>query len=169
MCTIAMALSGLGTAVSTMGAIQQGQAAASQADYTAKVARQNAELEERKAKDASERGRLESEKLREKGRQFAGTQRAALAGQGTQMDTGSPLAMQVDTAGMVAADDAAVRYNAMLERSGFLNNAAQAENRGRGAEFESQLAKQASYFNAGSTLLSGASSLAKQWDFWKNG
>lgn len=169
MCTIAMALAGLGTAVSTMGALQQGQAAAAQADYQKKIAEQNAEIERRKANDASERGRIESEKLREKGRQFAGTQRAALAGQGTQMDTGSPLAMQVDTAGMIASDDAALRYNAMLERSGFLNSAAQAENRARGAEFESQLAKQASYFNAGSTLLTGASSLAKQWDFWKNG
>ena len=169
MCTLAMALSGLGSVVSVMGAVQQGQAAAAQADYSAKVARQNAEIDRRKADDASERGRLESEKMKEKGRQFSGAQKAALASQGTRMDTGSPLAIQIDTAGITASDDATLRYNAMLERSGFLSNAAQAETRARGSEFESSLAKQASFYNAGSTLLTGASSLAKQWDFWKNG
>jgi len=169
MCTLAMALAGVGSTVSAMGAIQQGQAASAQAEYSAKVARQNAELERRKADDASERGRIESEKMKEKGRQFSGAQKASLASQGTRMDTGSPLAMQVDTAGIVAADDATLRYNTMLERSGFLNNASQAETRARGSEFESSLAKQASFYNAGSTLLTGASSLAKQWDYWKNG
>jgi hypothetical protein len=151
-----------------MGAIQQGNAAAAQAEYSAKVARQNAEIDRRKADDASERGRLESEKMKEKGRQFAGAQKAALASQGTWMDT--DLACLTDRfCRMTAADDAMTDTNAMLERSGFLSTLPRRRTRARGSEFESSLAKQASFYNAGSTLLTGASSLAKQWDFWKNG
>lgn len=167
MCTLELAMAALGTATSAAGAIQQGNAAAAQAEYQKKVSEQNAELERRRADDASERGRIESQRLQEQGRQFAAAQRAALASKGTRIDTGSPLAIQVDTAGMTAADDAMTRYNAMLQRSGFLSNAAQAETRARGAELEGSLAKQASYFKAGSSLLTGASSIASQWDFWK--
>ncbi|MCQ4763490.1 hypothetical protein [Cloacibacillus evryensis] len=169
MCTLAMAISGFGSAFSAMGAINQGKAAQAQADYSAAMARQNADMERRKSDDALERGRMESAAVREKGRQFAGAQRAALASSGAQLDTGSPLAMQVDTAGITAADAAKAGYNAAMESWGFLGNAAGYETRARNYEAEGAAAKKASYLSAGTSLLTGASSLASQWDFWKGG
>ncbi|MEG2185372.1 MAG: hypothetical protein RRY12_11885 [Cloacibacillus sp.] len=169
MCTLAMAISGFGSAFSAMGAISQGKAAQAQAEYSAAMSRQNAEMEKRKSEDALERGRIEAASVRERGRQFTGAQRAALASSGTQLDTGSPLAMQVDTAGITAADAAKASYNAAMESWGFLGNAANYETRARNYEAEGEAAKKASYLNAGTSLLTGASSLAKQWDFWKNG
>lgn len=112
---------------------------------------------------------MESAAVREKGRQFAGAQRAALASSGAQLDTGSPLAMQVDTAGITAADAAKAGYNAAMESWGFLGNAAGYETRARNYEAEGAAARSASYLSAGGSLLTGASSLAKQWGFWKSG
>lgn len=169
MCTLTMALAGLGAGVSAYGAVQAGNAQAAQYEYQAQVSRQNAELERRKANDASERGRLEEYKTREKGRQFAASQRAALAGSGTQIDTGSPLAMQVDTAGLVERDAAKDRYNSQMERWGFLSNASQYESQGKSYDSAAGSVKQAGLFNAASSLLGGASSLSSQWDFWKQG
>lgn len=169
MCTLALAVSGLGSVFSAAGAIGAGKSAQAQADYQAAAARQNAELERRRSGDALERGRMEAAQVREKGRQFAGAQRAALASSGTRLDTGSPLAMQVDTAGITAADAAKTSYNAAMESWGFLGNAANYETQARNYEAEGEAAKKASYFRAGASLLTGASSLASQWDFWKGG
>lgn len=169
MCTLAMAISGLGTAFSAVSSLNAGKQAQAQSEYQAAMARQNAELERRKSDDALERGRLEEAGVRERGRQFTARMRAGLASSGTEISTGSPLVIQVDSAGMTAADAAKTRYNSQMESWGYLANASEAEGRARQYEAEGEAASKAGKVGAFTSLLTGASSLAGQWDYWKGG
>lgn len=169
MCTLAMALTGIGAAVSGYSAIMAGKAQAQQAEYQKKVAEQNAELARKKGTQAAQRGAIEAWSVAEKGRQFAGRQAAAQSGQGTNMGKGSPFAQRVDTAGMTAKDAATARYNGTMEQWGYDAQASQYGSEAVGYGMAAKQAKTAGALGAFSSVLGGASSLASQWDYWKQG
>lgn len=183
MCTLMMALSGVGTAMSAYGSYAQGKAQeasllgqARSAEYTAAAERQNAEIARSRAEDEMDRGKTEDSRLRERGRQFLGSQRAALASNGVQLDSGSPLAMQEDTMNTVEEDAAAARYNTALTAWGFGVDATNAQTRANHADYEAASLKRAAKdagragtLGAATSLIGGASSLAGQWDFYKSG
>lgn len=103
------ALSGLSTAKSQrdMGRAQN------------EVAKQNAAAVENQAKDAASRGAVAEERHRMQVRQFMGRQRAAMAAGGLQLDSGTPLDLQTDTARMGELDALMIRNNAAREAWGY--------------------------------------------------
>jgi hypothetical protein len=112
-----MVASAAASAVGTVGAIQQ-------ANMQQKVANRNADMADRAAVDAIERGKIETRNhYREVGR-LRGTQEAAMAANGGDMAFGSNLDLLGDTA-MVGAEDAEIiRENFMRESKGYSISAA---------------------------------------------
>ncbi len=107
------------TAVSTVAQISASKnaakAAQQAADFEAQVIRNNQKLAERAADDAIERGRIAVGIKRGEVSQLIGIQRAALAGAGIEVDTGSALAVTTDTAGIGEFEAQVVAANAERE------------------------------------------------------
>ncbi|WP_022729778.1 hypothetical protein [Fodinicurvata sediminis] len=146
--TIAAIASVGSAAVGAMGAIQQGQAANAAADYNAKLA-------EREAQQAEQAAALEERRHRERVRRMIGSQRAAAAAGGGL--EGTPLLMMGETA-MKGEIDALLIRNAGSER------AVRARSQAALDRMQGQQAQRAGYMGAGSSLLSGATSLARYYD-----
>jgi len=101
--------------ISAAGTVASAQASASQASYQAQVARNNQIIAQRNAADALKRGDVEEDKVRQRTASLMGQQRARLAGQGSALDEGSPLDIQMDTAGMGELDALTMRGNFQRE------------------------------------------------------
>lgn len=144
--TWAVGLSALGTAVSAVGAIRQGQAAAASAEYNAKVAGQNEQIAAGQSVAASEA--LHRDQARK-----IGTAVASYGASGVDLATGSPTDVLADSARMAALDDLTLKYNYRLKGLGFQNQAsldtANAAN-----------SRTASYFSAAGSMLGGGARIA---------
>lgn len=157
---IMIAMTIASTAMSVAGSIQQGQAQASQAKYNAAVARNNQMIAQQNAQDALDRGALEEEQRRKKTQFLIGQQRASLAGQGADLSSGSALDLMADIAATGELDALNIRRNAALE-------ARQYQLQGMNFQAENQLqmmqasnARTAGYFDAGKSLIGGATKMA---------
>lgn len=103
----------------------QGQVAEAQAQVEAKSLESQAEFVEIQAADAVKRGFERELDLRREGKQLIGSQRATLAAQGIQVESGSALEIQEDTAGEVAVNALTIRNNAWRESFGLRNESKQ--------------------------------------------
>ena len=127
------------------------------------IAEQNAGIEEQRAAQAIEAGRVAEEQFRQKGEQLKGAQRAGFAASGVEVDTGSALDVAQDTAELTELDALTIRHNAALQAFDF--NVSARNQRLRGQQFgqESELLKSRSNRSAAlpvaTTLLTGASKL----------
>ncbi|MBX3503327.1 MAG: hypothetical protein KF889_28115 [Alphaproteobacteria bacterium] len=144
--------------ISAAGTIASAQASAAQAGYQAQVARNNQIIAQRNAADALKRGEVEEDKVRQRTASIMGQQRARLAGQGSALDEGSPLDIQMDTAGMGTLDALTVRGNFRREAHAHevqaMNHAAQAalhDTRARTSMLDT-------YLRAGGSILGAAGS-----------
>jgi len=160
---IALAATIGSTALGVVGSIQQGKAANAAAKYNAQVARNNAQVQEWQAKDAEARGRTKELQHRQQVSQLIGRQRAVMAGNGVDVNLGSAVDLQADTASQGEFDALTIRSNAEREayaaRVGASNYTAEA-----GLQIgQGKAAKQAGFMGAGTTLLSGAGSVADKW------
>jgi hypothetical protein len=86
-------------------------------------AESSAEFQELQAEDALERGREEESRHRFGVRRFAGSQRAALAGQGIDISSGSAADIQEETAVLGELDTLTIRNNAAREAWGYRTQA----------------------------------------------
>jgi hypothetical protein len=145
---IAALASAAGTAVSTVGAIQQGKSAQNLANYNAQVAQNDAIAARQKAAfDAAAQDR--------QAKLFAGTQRASMAA------TGGELLDMQDVADMSAEEaeleNLAIRYGGEM---GYRAGQQGADL----ARFQGKVAKQTAQGKAASSLLTGASSVASMYE-----
>lgn len=131
-------------AVGAVGAIQSGNAAAS-------AGKVQAELYERSAKREREIGALNAKRVRAKTESTAASARAMLAGSGTDASTGSALLIQEDIAAEGEFNARLAENNAEVSATGQTTQAVLSRAEGRNA-------RTASYYRAGTSLLSGASS-----------
>lgn len=144
---IGVASSLAGTAVSALGAVQAGKAQNEVAQYNAKVADNNATAErERAAYDA---GLIKDER-----RRVIGSQRAAMAANGLDISSGSPVAVLGDTTGQAEMDVLARLYGGESAATAYKNDATR-------MRIEGKAAKQAGKIGAGTTLLTGFGSTAR--------
>lgn len=160
---------GAGAATSAYGSIQQGRAQSAQADYQSAVGRNNAIIAEQQARDAEERGAAAETAQRRQTAQLAGHQRAAMAANGVDLSSGSPLDILGDTAQFGELDALTVRSNAAREAYGFRNQGAQFTADAGAAKLAGKNAKSASYISAGSTILTSAGQMAGNWSRYKAG
>jgi hypothetical protein len=151
----AVALPLLSTGLSIAGQIQKANAEAGMANYQAQVARNNRMVAEWNAERASQQGRVDEQQQRFKTGQLIGSQRAALAAQGGDINSGSPLDIVTDTARAGEFDAQTIRNAAAHKAYGFR---VQAANLGADAgryDISSANTMAALPFGIGSSLLGG--------------
>lgn len=124
----------------------QAQALKTQGDYQRQQAEMNAKIADFQALDAIKRGDKAAGMAERKSRQLQGSQRAALAAQGLNVDSGSGLELQNDSAELGAIDSATIKNNAWLEAWGYRAQSLDLNSQG-------QFAQMSANNQASSTLL----------------
>jgi len=142
---ISTVAAGAGTAVSTLGAIQQGKSAQNLANY-------NAQIAENEAIAARQKAEFDAKAQERQARLFAGSQRASMASTGGELlDMGDVVDMSAEEAEL---ENLAIRYGGdMGFRAG--------QQRAQLADFEGAVAKQKARGEAVKSLLTGSSSTAQ--------
>lgn len=148
---------GAGSALATAGnAYTQANAYALQGKYGRTMGNLNARMAGIQADDALMAGDREAQRLGIRTRQLIGEQRASAAAQGVSVNSGSPLALQADTAALSALDQATIRNNAWKQAMGLRMQSSSDYAR-------AQMAYRSGQYNATNTLLSGATTAANQF------
>jgi hypothetical protein len=122
--------------------------------YQAEVAQQNAELDEHRAAQASQIGAIEEERHRAKVRQMAGSQRANLAAQGIDLQSGTAEALVDETYTMGEVDALTIRYNAQQEAWGYRTSAVNERNSGRFAKWGGKRQATGTYLSTAASMAS---------------
>lgn len=124
------------------------QAMRAQGEYQKSMAGINAKFAQVKSKLATDRGNREAADVKRKTKSLIGSQRAALAAQGIDIQSGSALQVQEDTAMIGELEALEIKNNSWMEAFGYRQEAARATQRGEIANISAQNA-------AGATLLTG--------------
>lgn len=137
-----------------------------QGKYQSTVAESNARLADIQSQDAIDRGNQAANKNTDKTRQLIGSQRASLAAQGIDVNSGSAADVQADSASLGALDSATIKNNAYREAWGYK---VQSMNDTYAGKFASIAADS----NANNTLLTGGmnavSDFEKGYYYYKKG
>jgi uncharacterized protein YpuA (DUF1002 family) len=165
MCTaaIGMIMNVAGIFTSMQAAKAGAKAQAQSYEHQAKMQEQNAKLAQQQAQDASNRGFEATQDLRRKAGAFASTQKSLLAGQGTDTDSGDASKVLQDTAQNMELDAATLRYNAQLEKYGLLAQGQDYMAQADLSRTSADNARIAGKYEAMTTLLTGASTMASKY------
>ena len=144
----------IGTGMSVMSSIQQGQAQAAQARYQAQVAENNARVVRLQSEQAAQAQNRQNAMR-------AGAQRAAFAASGVDPNQGSALTVQEDSAEQGALESANIAYRGLLQGMGLDSEAQLARTRARNAE-------QAGMMGAIGAGVSGIGQFANRWSSFQN-
>lgn len=167
---VSMATAVAGTAVGVYGSIQQGNAAKASAEYQAAVDRNNQQVAEWQTKDALDRGKEAERQQRLKVQSALGSQRAAMAANGVDLSSGSPLDILGDTTMYGEMDALTIRSNAEREAYGYRVQSQNFASNAQLSQMRGSSAQTAGMIGAGSTLLTGAGQVANTWaKFGSNG
>ncbi len=105
---------GLSTAMGLAGQAQQAQIQSNQANYMAQVARNNQQVAEWNAQRALQQGQVQEDQQRQRTAQQIGSQRALLAAQGGDINSGSDVDLIGDAARTGEFNAQTIRNNAQL-------------------------------------------------------
>lgn len=144
--TAAIGVTAIGTGVSAYGQLKSGS-------ETNKMFQRNAQFAEYQAQDAEARGKIDERKMRQLTEKTIGAQRAGLAGQGVDVNTGSALDVQADAAYLGELDALTIRTNAAKEAWGYRTQSQNLIQRGKNAKREGELGAFNTILGAGSSLL----------------
>lgn len=142
------------------GQYQAGQAAKDEGNTTKKWYNYNASIAEQNAQEAKNAAKTEETQFRKQGDRLLSTQRSLYAKSGVAM-TGSPLDVQAETAAEIESDALNIRRNGSLAAQGFKQEAALQRGYGDMAKTRGKNAYSAGLWQAGGSLLSGASGAAQ--------
>lgn len=165
----------VGTAVSTVGAIQQGRAAAAAATAQANAAAQNAKISAKQAELAAQNGAREEREMRQRGAAIIGAQKAGYGASGLDIGAGSPLDILTDTRYQNELDSLNVRRNAANQVWGYQAEQTNFVNQASAARASARNARSTANLMAVGNLLTGATTLSSQYskaksagvkDFW---
>lgn len=134
------AIAGIQGGLAINQAIQQSKAIKAQAKYQQQMAETNAKMAELQGSEALRRGEKEAQQIKKQGQRVIGAQRVALAAQGINLDEGTALELQQDTAQQAARDAVTTRNNAYREAWGYKVEALNQTTQGKfiGASAKSQ-------------------------------
>lgn len=138
----ALPIMAVGAGISAYSAVQQGKSAKDAADY-------NAGMDELKARDSLIRGANEAAAKREQGRRVAGAQREGAAMSGVSIDTGTPLSLLTETAGLSELDAQRSMNEARREAWGLKEQAKQ-------GRYQGKMSQRGGYLTGAGTFLSSA-------------
>jgi hypothetical protein len=123
-------------------------------EYQAQVAEQNANLDEHRANQVATIGAIEEERKRAQVRQMAGTQRANLAAQGIDLQSGTALDIIDETYTFGEVDALTIRANAMQEAWGYKTSATNERNSGRMAKWSGKRQATGTYLSTAANVAS---------------
>lgn len=149
-----LAVAAVGAGVGAYSAVAAGENAKETADYNAKV-NENAAL------DARQRGAVAAAEHAQKTRRMIATQMATASANGVQANTGTPLDIITDTAGMGKLDALRLLNNAGREAQGFNDQASLLRVQGQNAQTAGML-------NAGAAILGSAATGLNSYSSTKN-
>lgn len=161
--TIALVAVAASSALAAYSSKTQGDAAQSQANYQSAVSRNNAILAQRAAADAIDRGNQSAALKAVQGKQFLARERATLASNGSDVNSGSALDITSDTAGNNAYDELVTRNNAQREAVADQTQAGNFTGQAAADQIAGQNAESAGNLGAASNVLAGAGSVATKW------
>jgi hypothetical protein len=165
-----LALTAASTVMGAIGKSQEAAAQAGMANYQAQVARNNQQVAEWNAQRALQQGQVDEQNQRLKSAALLGSQRAALAAQGGDVNSGSPLDIQADTARAGEYDAQTIRNNAALKAYGYRVQGANAGAEANLDDYKAASTMSALPYGVGSTLLGGAKSLlSANWPSFDSG
>lgn len=143
--------------VSAAGTIMGGLQANAMGKYQQKVSEQNADIAIEAARDSIERGKEENLALGRKVGAVKGQQAAAAAANGIDVGYGSAAQMADDTAMLAREDQQALFRNTKERTRGFTIQAHNFITEGKAARYRGKQQMIGSFFDAGSSLISGFS------------
>ena len=147
------------TAVGAVASIQAGQAAQASAQYQNTIAQQNADIYNQKAERAKEIGEYNVKRFnKDFEKTFASVERA-YAFSGVDVSRGTPLAVMEDYLTEAAIERQNIEYNASVEAGDYREAAVLSRMEGQLAMYTGRQRAIGSYFQAGKTLLGGASDI----------
>ncbi|QNA85145.1 hypothetical protein G4G27_14925 [Sphingomonas sp. So64.6b] len=157
---LAIPLAIASTVMATGGAIMSGIGQAQQYRYQASIADQNNRLANEQAKDSIENTNLEAQRRGRALAQIKGAQQAAMAANGVDLNFGSAVDVQKDTA-MIGAEDLAQIYKGGNQRTrGFEISAFNYRSEAAANRAKASGALINAGFSAVSTALGGASNVS---------
>lgn len=148
----------LGSVISAVGAISQGQAAAKSAEYQAQVARNNAIIANQNADYAIKAGQTKAETASKKAAQQQGMIKAAFAANGIDVNSGSAVDVQVGQREAGKLDTETTMNNSQLQAYGYRSQAVNFQAEAGLHEAEASNAVTGSFFSAAGGLLGNISS-----------
>jgi len=156
-------------AMVAMGQISQARAESSAAEFNAQIAEMEARATARSGAfeetTLTKQSEIEQAKIAREKRKTTSAQRAAYATAGVRLGVGSPLEVMADTATQYELDLATERYNLSTGltriRIGTATGIGRAETSATASRLLAKQKKEAGYYQAAGTILTGASSLAK--------
>ena len=144
------AILGAGSAYSSVRAQKM------ESDYKRSQLDLNRQMADISAKDAIDRGEREALALRGRTKRLIGSQRAALAAQGINIESGSAAEVQADTAALGAVDELTIRNNAYREAFGYKAQAISYGGQGAFTGIASNFAQRSTILTAGAQFGSEA-------------
>lgn len=102
-----------------ISAYSQSKAQKSEGAFQSSVFESNARMADAQAEDAIFRGDQDAARQRENVKKLIGAQRASEGAQGIEVNSGSALDVQADTAGQGAVDELTIKNNAWREAFGY--------------------------------------------------
>lgn len=163
MCDFGLIAGLASTAIGAAGAVQAGQAAQASADYNAKIMKMNAQINEKRAQDALERGKIAEQQQQQKGAMAVSRQKVALASGGVDTGFGSPLDSIVDASIASKMDSLTVRSNAYRENYDYRVQAANLNAQANLTRMEGKAKANEGYLSALGTVIGGAGDAWKNW------
>lgn len=145
------------------GSIEESQAQKRNAQFVAEQSEFNRQFAEENAKDAISRGEVDVNKIRTKAQLIRGSQRAAMAAQGIDIDTGSAADVVQDSENAAIEDIIATRNNAAREAFGFRAQAVQSSIAGKMAIASGQSAAANTLLTGGANFVRGMGTAAVQY------
>lgn len=95
------------------------EAIRAQTDFERRALREQAKFARLAGREEIRRGRVQESQLRQRTKKLIGAQRAALAAQGIDIETGTAAELQTETAALGGLDALTIRRNARLRALGF--------------------------------------------------
>jgi len=157
----------VGTGVQAYGAVKQGQAASDAYAYKAQVAANNAAIGRQKAVMDIQAGEIAAVNQGLKTRAKVGSEKAQQGAAGIDVNTGSAAMVREGTTQVGLVDALTVRSGAAKKAWADQVDATSSEAQAQLDRAAGENAETAGYINAAGSLLSGASSVGKNYASWQ--
>lgn len=159
----------LAAATSAYASYQSGQASKDAAEFNAKIAENNAKMQAAQADAARQEGASLAEQARERGEALKAAQRVAAGSSGLLVDTGTPMELVAESAGLAELDALTVINNASRKAQGFDVGATESLVAAKMMRMQGSAAAKTANWTAAGQLLGGVATAGFQYQTLSGG